>query len=200
MCLDAGASSVLVLDHTLRSAELCLQQSGIKEACEFTPKARAAVLADKKFYQKVDVPKGMDLKSTMVMKRVLEADVLIAAPVAKSHSDTGVSLSMKGMMGLIYNRWEMHKQMDLDTAIVDLCTVLPATLTVIDATRILSTGGPGGPGKVITLNKVHRLHGHGGRRCHGGGTGDLVRSKIRGQSGEAHSPGPSARTGKHEYR
>jgi uncharacterized protein (DUF362 family) len=154
MCLDAGASSVLVLDNTLRPAEMCLDRSGLKEACEFSPKARAEVLDVGKFYQKVNVPKGVDLKSTKIMKRVLEADVLIAAPVAKSHSDTGVSLSMKGMMGLILNRREMHWNMDLNTAIVDLCTVLPTALSVVDASRILSSGGPGGPGDVITLNKI----------------------------------------------
>jgi uncharacterized protein (DUF362 family) len=37
---------------------------------------------------------------------------------------------------------------------VDLCTVLKPTLTIIDASRILSEGGPGGPGKVIPMNMI----------------------------------------------
>jgi uncharacterized protein (DUF362 family) len=88
------------------------------------------------------------MNSTEVMKAVLQSDVLIAAPVAKSHSSTGVSLSMKGMMGLVYDRRTMHFK-DIHTCVVDLCTVLKAQLTVIDATRVLSTGGPGGPGTVL---------------------------------------------------
>ena len=79
--------------------------------------------------------------------------MLIAAPVAKSHSGAGVSLSMKGMMGLVYNRMIFHRR-DLHTSIVDLSTVLKADLTVVDATRVLSTGGPGGPGKVLTPDTV----------------------------------------------
>ena len=90
----------------------------------------------------------------MIMKKALEADVLIAVPVAKSHSATGVSLTIKGMMGLVYDRRTFHLDMDLDVAVVDLCTVLKPTLTLIDASRVLSEGGPGGPGKVIPMNRI----------------------------------------------
>lgn len=154
LCREAGASSVLILDNPLRDKELCLERSGLKAVCGNLPETGVRVLENERFFEKVDVPEGKDLTSTRIMKQVLEADVLIAAPVAKSHSATGVSLAMKGMMGLIHNRWEFHVNMDLNTAIVDLCTVLHPQLTVIDASRILSTGGPGGPGKVIPLNKI----------------------------------------------
>jgi uncharacterized protein (DUF362 family) len=88
------------------------------------------------------------------MRDVLEADVLIAAPVAKSHGSSGVSLSMKGMMGLIWNRSVMHWRYDLHASIVDLCTILRPGLTLIDATRVLTTNGPGGPGTVIRPDTV----------------------------------------------
>jgi uncharacterized protein (DUF362 family) len=42
----------------------------------------------------------------------------------------------------------MHR-LGLQTAIVDLASILKPALTVVDATRVLSTGGPGGPGKVL---------------------------------------------------
>jgi len=98
--------------------------------------------------------KGRSLKSTEVMKDVLEADVLIAAPVAKSHGSTGVSLSMKGMMGLIWSRGVLHYLYDLNQSIVDMCTILKPHLVVIDGTRVLSTNGPGGPGKVLKMDTV----------------------------------------------
>ncbi len=154
LCLKAGAASVLVLDNPLRSLELCLERTGIRSACEALPKARVEGLAQADLFREVKVPKGKALTSTMVMRQVLEADVLIAAPVAKSHSASGVSLGLKGMMGLIYDRKTFHIDLDLNTAIVDLCTVLVPKLTVVDASRILSDGGPGGPGKVIQLNKI----------------------------------------------
>ena len=154
LCLQAGASSVLVLDNPLRNAELCLERSQLKAACSGFPKTYVEGLTNKEFYKEVRVPQGKALTSTMVMKQVLEADALIAAPVAKSHSATGVSMAMKGMMGLIYDRRPFHLGLDLNTAIVDLCTVLKPALTLVDASRLLSDNGPGGPGKVIPLKRI----------------------------------------------
>ncbi len=154
LCLKAGAASVLVLDNPLRNIEMCLEKSGIKNACNAYEGAEAFGVKDKSAFKEVEIKGAKALTTTMIMRQVLEADLLIAAPVAKSHSATGVSLSMKGMMGLVYNRRTFHMDLDLDTAIVDLCTVLTPGLTIIDATRILSDGGPGGPGKVITMDRV----------------------------------------------
>lgn len=154
LCLKAGAASVLVLDNPLRSAELCLERSGVRSACMGISQTRVESITQPDLFKEIKVPKGKALTSTMVMKQALEADVLIAAPVAKSHSASGVSLALKGMMGLIYDRKTFHMDLDLNTAVVDLCTVLAPKLTVIDATRVLSDGGPGGPGKVIPLNKI----------------------------------------------
>jgi uncharacterized protein (DUF362 family) len=58
------------------------------------------------------------------------------------------------MMGLIYNRSEMHWKYDLHASIVDLCTLLQADLTVIDASYALTENGPSGPGKVVGLESV----------------------------------------------
>jgi uncharacterized protein (DUF362 family) len=84
---------------------------------------------------------------------VLEADKFINLPTAKSHSATGVSLGMKGLMGLIWDRGALH-QMNLHQAIADLATVIRPDLTIIDATRAMTSGGPGGPGKTVQLDTV----------------------------------------------
>jgi len=154
MCVEAGASSVLILDNPLRSAELCLVRSGVRKACEDLPQTQVQGPTNKAFYEEIKIPEGKALTSTMVMKKALEANVLIAAPVAKSHSATGISMALKGMMGLIYDRKDFHLNLDIDVAVVDLCTVLKPKLTVIDASRVLSEGGPSGPGKVIPMNKI----------------------------------------------
>lgn len=154
LCKEAGASKILVLDNTLGPAERCLENSGIRDACRSIEENMVFNLDDEDLYKEIEIPKAESMGQNEVMKEVLKADVLIAAPVAKSHSGAGVSLSMKGMMGLIYNRRDMHWRYDLHTSIVDLCTVVKAHLTVIDATRVLSTNGPGGPGKVLKENTV----------------------------------------------
>ncbi len=152
MCKEAGASRIRVLDHTLRPSEQCIQ--GARDACRVFGNDIVHALDKEEFYQEVTINKGVSLSQTDVMKDVLESDVLIAAPVAKSHGSTGVSLSMKGMMGLVLNRSIMHWRYNLHSSIVDLCTILKPRLVVIDATRVLTTNGPGGPGKVITPKTV----------------------------------------------
>lgn len=153
MCRDAGAARVLILDNPLGPAELCMENSGIADACAVIDRRMVYTVSDPSQFSEKRIPDGKSLTETDIMKEVLSADVLIAAPVAKSHSGAGVSLSMKGMMGLIYNRMILHRR-DLHTSIVDISTVLKANLTVVDATRVLSTGGPGGPGKVLTPRTV----------------------------------------------
>ncbi|MDY6970793.1 MAG: DUF362 domain-containing protein [Thermodesulfobacteriota bacterium] len=154
MCKEAQASKTLVLDNTLSAKELCLETSGIRQACEAIDSKMVFALSDDSLYRTTEIPRYRSMRETEIMKEVLKSDVLIAAPVAKSHSSTGVSLSMKGMMGLIYNRGIMHRRYDLNTSIVDLCTILKADLAVIDGTRVLSTNGPRGPGKVLRENTV----------------------------------------------
>ena len=153
LCRGAGADRVMVLDNPLGPEEMCLEASKIAEACEVIDRRMVRMVTDPSQYKEVPIPDGKSLIRTDVMTEVLKADVLIAAPVAKSHSGAGVSLSMKGMMGLIRNRMVMHR-IDLHTTIVDLASRLKPHLTVIDATRVLSTGGPGGPGKVLTPDMV----------------------------------------------
>jgi uncharacterized protein (DUF362 family) len=84
----------------------------------------------------------------------LDSQVLISIPVAKSHSDTGVSMGIKGLMGLIWDRGSFHSRYNINQALADLATVLRPQLTVLDATRALTTGGPGGPGDVVRPNLV----------------------------------------------
>ncbi len=152
MCKEAGASKIRVLDHPLRPSEQCIQ--GAREACRIFGDDIVHALDKKDFYREVEISKGVSLKETDVMRDVLESDVLIAAPVAKSHGSTGVSLSMKGMMGLVLNRSVMHWRYNLHESVVDLCTILRPKLVLIDATRVLTTNGPGGPGTVITPRTV----------------------------------------------
>ena len=153
MCWEVGASSVLILDHTLAPGFICLERSGVKAAAAAVKDGMAFIVNDADHYSEVKIEGGETLKQTEIVKSVLRADVLIAAPTAKSHSGAGVSLSLKGMMGLIYDRGTLHWK-GLDSCIVDLCTVLRADLSVIDGTHVLSTNGPRGPGTVLDENKV----------------------------------------------
>ncbi len=154
MCKEAGASKIRVLDHTLHDSEQTLQRSGIRDVCNSIEPGICHHLENTSFYQDADLPEAKEMRVNAFMLDVLEADVIIAVPVAKSHSGAGVSLALKGQMGLIYDRKIMHSRYDLATSIVDLAVRLKPALSVIDATRVLTTNGPSGPGNVITPGEV----------------------------------------------
>lgn len=153
-CLEAGAKKVMVLDHTLRRPDICLQRSGIEAACKNLDDVFVLGLAEEKFFEEVPVSQGRVLSNVKVIKGVMDADGIINLPVAKSHATTTVSLGMKNLMGLIWDRRVFHSRMDINEALVDLNTVIKPTLILVDATRVLTNGGPGGPGKVLAMNTV----------------------------------------------
>ena len=153
MCKEAGASSVLVADYTLYRPDMCLKRAGIYDACNDIEGVSVVTANSERFYEDKDFPNAEIMSRNGIYKEALKADVLIAVPIAKSHSSTGVSLSMKGMMGLVWDRNSMHSR-GLSSSIVDMCSVLKAHLTLIDATRVLSTRGPGGPGEVLNENLI----------------------------------------------
>lgn len=154
MCAQAGASRISVLDNVLNEPSSCLSLSKIPEYCKDVPGTTVNHVRAKRLFAEVPVKNGLQLKTLTVLKEVLESDVLIAVPVGKTHSSAGVSLSMKGMMGLIHDRLSFHGRYDLHKSIADMASVLKPQLVVMDGTRILSSGGPSGPGKVIPLNLV----------------------------------------------
>ena len=153
-CMEAGAQQVLVLDHTLHRAELCLERTGIREACKDITGVHVLALQERKFFREIKVPQGKVLERVEVMKEVLDSSVLINIPVAKSHSATGVSMGIKGLMGLIWDREIFHSQVNMNQALADLATVIKPQLTILDATRALTSGGPGGPGEVKKPNLI----------------------------------------------
>ncbi len=153
-CVEAGASQVLVLDYTLQRAELCLERTGIREACKNIAGVHVLALQERKFFREMKIPNGKVLERVEVIKEILDGHVLINIPVAKSHSATGVSMGMKGLMGLIWDRESFHSKYNINQAIADLGTVIKPQLTILDVTRALTSGGPGGPGEVKKLNLI----------------------------------------------
>ncbi len=153
LCLKQGASKVIILDYPLASPDLCIERTRIREAIIDTDKVSLLLLNKERQFVDVEVPNGKELKTVKIAKELQKADKFINLPTAKSHSATGVSLGIKNLMGLIWDRSYLHK-IDLHRAIAELVLVIKPHLTIIDATRVLTSGGPGGPGKTITLNTV----------------------------------------------
>ncbi len=153
LCVQAGASEIIILDYPLGRPAVCLRRSGIRDACSGLRNVHTVALAEEKFFKEVSVPRGKALKKVKLMKAVLESDVFINIPTAKSHTTTGVSLGMKGLMGVIWDRKYFHSQ-DIHQAIADLSSVVKVDLTLLDASRALATGGPTGPGRIVTPQTI----------------------------------------------
>lgn len=97
--------------------------------------------------------KGL-VKSFVIAKPILEADVIINMPVLKTHSNVGVTLSLKNMMGVLPLRLkhEMHK-CGLDRMIVELAKTIKPHLNIVDATFCQEGEGPTN-GTPVKLNLV----------------------------------------------
>ena len=152
LCRKAGARQVIVMDHTCSNYRMSYQQSGIEAAAD---RAGAKVLpADQvKYYRQVNIPGAKILRSPLVLNEILDCDVLINLPVVKVHGGPTVTLSMKNLMGVVWDRGIMHST-DLNQTIADLNLAVKPKLILLDATRILTSNGPTGPGNVQTLNQL----------------------------------------------
>lgn len=152
LCKKAGASSVSIYEYTCDSSAITFKDSGIGEVCQRTSVPLISA-HESKYYAKYSVPRGKILKQVDAVKAVMDADCFINVPVVKVHGGSGVTLAMKNHMGSILDRGEFHRR-GLHQCIADLATIMKPHLNVADATRVLLTHGPKGPGQVRKENKV----------------------------------------------
>ena len=167
LCIDAGAKRVLVIDHPMRQPEKSLSRTGIEAACKNINGVYVRMESKQRDYKEILLDKaagrldkafnlgpGALLKKVEISKKAQSKGVvLINLPVAKSHSATGVSFGMKNLMGLIWDRTYFH-QVDIHRAIAELTAVIRPDLTIVDATQVLLTRGPEGPGQTKELNTI----------------------------------------------
>jgi len=140
LSLAAGAASVVVLDNTCHDPSRAFARSGIAEA---TRSAGGTVAHQKSTGTTILDLGGAVLGKWEVLQPIAEADRLINVPVVKHHSLGRGTLGMKNWFGAIVGRRpSLHQR--LDQVCAELGAAIRPTLTVIDATRVLTGGGPTG--------------------------------------------------------
>jgi len=144
MSLDAGASEVMIFDHTCNEERRCYKNSGIQPEMESIKDRRVkCVHIDERKFVSVRIDNGKSIKEWEFYRDALEADCYINVPIAKHHGLSRLTLGLKNTMGVIGGkRGRLHKNIGQNLA--DLNTVIRPQLTVIDATRILLKNGPQG--------------------------------------------------------
>lgn len=141
-CLSAGAREVSVFDHTCDNWRRCYANSGIEAAVKAA--GGKMVSADSEgYYKTVSVPQGERLKTAKVHETLLNADVFINVPVLKHHSSSMVTIGMKNLMGVVWDRWYWHRN-DLHQCIADFASFRKPDLTVVDAYNVMKQNGPRG--------------------------------------------------------
>lgn len=141
-CLDAGARRVIVMDHSIEFWERSYKSSGIGDAVKAAGAAYAPAESER-YYQDVGVKGAQRLKKAKIHEALLESDVLISVPVLKHHGGAGVSISAKGLMGCVWDRYAWHSA-GLQQCIADFLGALKPDLNVIDADRVIVRNGPRG--------------------------------------------------------
>lgn len=141
-CLEAGAGKVYVFDHTCSDWKTCYSMSGIEDTVNdaggiMVPSNRS------EYYEEKTVPGGRILKETRIHEVLMEADKFINIPVLKHHSSTGLSIAMKNLMGVVWDRRAYHLN-GLNQCIADFCLLKKPDLNIVDAYRVIKRNGPRG--------------------------------------------------------
>lgn len=139
-CLAAGASAVVVVDNSCHDPDRVFQRSGIEAAAREAGASTA--------HQRNAATVTLDLGGTVlgpweVLEPIAAADRVINVPIVKHHSLSRATLGMKNWMGAIEGRRaNLHQRIAQNCA--ELGAAFKPTLTVMDATRVLTGGGPTG--------------------------------------------------------
>ena len=140
---DCGAKEIVVFDNTCDNWRRSYENSGIEAAAK---KAGAVVVPanEERYYREVSLPKAKALKKTKIHEAILDCDVWFNVPVLKNHGGAKMTIAMKNLMGIVWDRQAFHK-LGLDQTIADVGTYdKPACLNVVDAYRVMKANGPRG--------------------------------------------------------
>jgi uncharacterized protein (DUF362 family) len=141
LCLGAGAKRVRVMDNPFAgAAQTAYARSGIADAV--TAAGGEMEVMDFRKYVTVPIPGGLDLKENTFYKPILDADVVIDVPIAKTHNLAKLTLAGKNLLGTISTPSSIHS--NLGQRIADLISLVRPKLIVVDAVRMLMRNGPTG--------------------------------------------------------
>jgi len=100
-------------------------------------------------YVVVDVPNHFALKSVRISKTAMNS-AIISVPKLKLHKITGVTLSLKNMLGVVKPKGQMH--FHLNEKIADLTSVVKPRLAVVDG--VIGGEGHETAGRPVPMNLV----------------------------------------------
>ncbi len=153
-CYQAGAKEVVVFDNTCDNWQRSYKNSGIEAAVK-NAGGKIVPGNTEGYYHAISVSGARNLKSAKVHELILESDVFINVPILKSHGSTKLTMSMKNLMGVVWNRGEWHKN-DLHQCIADFAAYRKPDLNIMDAYYVMKRNGPRGVSEedVVTMKSL----------------------------------------------
>ena len=152
LCFEAGAKQVKVGDRTCNNDKKCYPASGIEAAVKEA--GGMIVYLDDSRFKEVEL-KGKRLDKWPLYPDIIEADLVINAPILKHHQISTVTLCMKNYMGVAGgNRGQWHQ--DMPTCLCDITAYMKPRLCVVDAIRVLTGNGPTG-GNLSDVKRMNML-------------------------------------------
>ncbi len=150
-CLDAGARRVNVFDHTCDNWQRSYENSGIEK--EVTDAGGRMIPGNfERNYVDVTIPGAKRLKEAKVHQQIIDADVFINVPVLKHHGSTSLTIAMKNLMGIVWDRRFWHRN-DLHQCIADFCLYRKPDLNIVDAYLVMTQNGPRGTSTADLVRK-----------------------------------------------
>jgi uncharacterized protein (DUF362 family) len=165
MCIDAGAQQIYTLNDV---SQRYWKRSRLYD----TMKSDIDRIRYSDETTEVSIDKGKALKKADISAMLLSCDVYINIPIIKDHEGTRFTCSLKNMMGACSGstcrRFHFGESSGLSSlfkgsysnvelltqSIADVNLVRRPNLSVVDATEILATNGPSGPGEVRRPREV----------------------------------------------
>ncbi len=152
MCFDAGAKDVILIKFP---------SWGYFRRARSNNQAKDVIRMLKPSsgnYKTVPIKGALALKQADITRDLLECDVFINTAIVKNHSATYITAVLKNMMGSApfstCRKFHRGDRIHLAQCIADINLVRKPDLCVMDATEVLATGGPHGPGLIKKPRKV----------------------------------------------
>jgi len=154
-CFEAGAKDVYVFDHTCDDWNSCYATSGIESVVKDVG-GKIVPGNSERYYEEVTVSRGKRLTKAKVHELILESDVFINVPILKSHGSAELTISMKNLMGIVWDRRYWHRN-DLHQCIADFASFRKPDLNVVDAYNVMRKNGPRGVSKADVLTMKSQI-------------------------------------------
>jgi uncharacterized protein (DUF362 family) len=144
LAFEAGAKEVIVGDSSVNVSDSYRVMKEIGLVTEVERFGGRVIDLDQDTLLPVDIAQGSALRKILLPKSVLDADVIINAPKAKTHMIDAITCCVKNWVGIIPQKYRLkyHQLPRLYQVIADVMTIIRPALCVVDAVVIGEGEGP----------------------------------------------------------